>query len=116
MDRPFLLRDTFVAFFIMSVSPAIAVLPTDSVDIYSNHTVTDSVYVQGRSTLTISDVSVSSGGHLVASSPDGIIVTDDLLVGLGGKLSLYESRIKCIILTYDSSGNITRRKEKWQAR
>ena len=116
MDRPFLLRDTFVAFLIMSVSPVKAVLPTDSVDTYSNHTVTDSVYVQGRSTLTISDVSVSSGGNLVASSPDGILVTDDLLVARGGKLSLYERRIKCIVFTYDSSGNVTSRKEKWQAR
>lgn len=116
MNKNLLYRYVLGAFLIVSASPVKAVLPTDSVDTYSNHTITDSVYVQGRSTLTISDVNVSSGGHLVASSPDGIIVTDDLLVGLGGKLSLYESRVKCVILSYDTSGNITKRKEKWQAR
>lgn len=116
MKRNLSHRYVLGALLILSSIPAKAVLPTDSVDTYSNHTITDSVYVQGRSTLTISDVNVSSGGHLVASSPNGILVTDDLLVGLGGKLSLYENRVKCVAFTYDISGNITSRKEKWQAR
>ena len=116
MKNHTLLRYAVTSLLILLAFPAKAVVPNDSVDTYSNHTIADSVYVQGRTMLTISDVNVSSGGHLVASSPDGILVTDDLLVGLGGKLSLYESRVKCIVFTYDISGNITSRKEKWQAR
>lgn len=114
--RNFLIRYIFMALLISTTVQTKAVLPNDSVDTYTNHTITDSVYVQGRSTLTISDVSVSSGGHLVASSPDGIVVTSGMLVELGGKLSLYERRLKCVFFTYDASGNIIRRKEKWQAR
>ena len=116
MNRYSLLRSAFMTLFLYPASQAEAVLPIDSVDTYTNHTVTDSVYVQGRSTLTISDVSVTSGGHLVASSPDGIVVTGGLTVNLGGKLSLYERRLKCVFYNYDASGNIVIRKEKWQAR
>ena len=116
MSMNSLIRFSFLTLLSFPVSQARAVLPTDSVDTYTNHTVTDSVYVQGRSTLTISDVSVLSGGHLVASSPNGIVVTNGLLVQLGGKLSLYERRLKCVYYSYDASGNIIFRKEKWQAR
>ena len=116
MNKYSLLRCVLMTLLFYSASQAEAVLPNDSVDTYANHTVTDSVYVQGRSTLTISDVSVTSGGHLVASSPDGIIVTGGLTVNFGGKLSLYERRLKCVFYTYDASGNIVIRKEKWQAR
>lgn len=110
------LRFSILALLTFISVRAKAVLPNDSVDTYTNHTITDSVYVQGRSTLTISDVSVSSGGHLVASSPDGIVVTSALNVELGGKLSLYERYLKCVHFSYDASGNITRRKENWEAR
>ena len=115
-NRLLLLRSAFVVLVLYQAGQAEAVLPNDSVDTYTNHTVTDSVYVQGRSTLTISDVGISSGGHLVASSPNGIVITSGLLVELGGKLNLYERRLKCVFFTYDASGNITSRKEKWQAR
>lgn len=116
MSKYPLLRIAFMALHLSIFNQAKAVLPTDSVDTYTNHTVTDSVYVQGRSTLTISDVNVSSGGHLVASSPGGIVVTGGLVVNLGGKLSLYEKRVRYVTYTYDASGNITSRREKWQAR
>jgi hypothetical protein len=98
------------------VSYVKAALPNDSVDTYTNNTVTDSVYVQGRSVLSISDVCVSSGGHLVASSPDGIIITGGFQVALGGKLSLYERRICNVTFSYDECGNVIRRKKKWQAK
>lgn len=116
MNKYCLLRFTLFAMFVFQTSTSKAVLPNDSVDTYTNHTVTDSVFVQGRTTLTISDVSVSSGGHLVASSPDGIVVTSGMVVVLGGKLNLYEKCWQSVFLTYDASGNIIRRKEKWQAR
>jgi hypothetical protein len=109
-------RYILVVFLSYPVTKAEAMLPNDSVDTYSNHTITDSVYVQGRTTLTISDVSVSTCGHLVASSPECIVVTGGLEVELGGKLNLYEKLVKRILFTYDASGNIIRRKEKWQAR
>ena len=113
MNKYSLLRCVLMTLLFYSASQAEAVLPNDSVDTYTNHTVTDSVYVQGRSTLTISNVDVSSG---VASSPNGIVVTGGLTVNLGGKLSLYERRLKCVFYNYDASGNIVIRKEKWQAR
>lgn len=116
MNRYSLLRCAFMTLFLYPASQAEAVLPIDSVDTYTNHTVTDSVYVQGRSTLTISDINVSSGGHLVASSPDGIVVTGGLTVNLGGKLNLYEKRLTGFFFTYDAYGNIISRKEKWQIR
>lgn len=116
MNNYYLIRFIILSLFFLMTSRAEAVVPSDSVDTYTNQTVYDSVYVQGRSTLTISDVTVSSGGHLVASSPNGIVVTNGLHVELGGKLNLYEKCLKCVFFSYDSSGNIIRRKEKWQAR
>jgi len=116
MDK-YTLRDiVFLLLYCCPTNQVKAALPSDSVNSYTNHTVTDSVYVQGRSVLSISDVSVSSEGHLVASSPDGITITGELQVALGGKLSLYERRIGYVILSYDESGNIIRRKKKWQAK
>ena len=110
-----LLRVAFIALLSCMASRVEAVLPNDSVDTYTNHTVTDSVYVQGRSVLTISDVGVPSGGHLVASSPNGIVISGGLVVELGGRLNLYEKRTRYVLFTHDGSGNITSRKNKWQA-
>lgn len=110
------LRFVFLTLLTQIAIHAKAVVPNDSVDSYTNHTITDSVYVQGRSTLTISDVCVSNTGNLVASSPKGIVVSSGMNVELGGKLSLYERSFKCFHLSYDASGNIIRRKENWEAR
>lgn len=115
-NRDSWLRYALIVLLSCQVGRVGAVLPTDSVETYTNHTVTDSVFVQGRSTLTINDVNVLSGGHLVASSPNGIVIDSCLYVELGGKLSLYEKRVKHVSFTYDVTGNIIRRKEKWQAR
>lgn len=116
MKKHRLLRNIFLPILIFQTGQAGAVLPNDSVDTYTNHTITDSVYVQGRSTLTIYDVNVSAGGHLVASSPNGIVVPSGLYVTLGGRLSLYEKCVRSVHVTYDASGNIIRRKEKWIVR
>lgn len=88
----------------------------DSIDIYSNQTVSDSIFIQGRSTLVVNTVSVLSAGHLVVSAPDGIEVNGPFEVSLGGQLDLYREVIKKVVISYDTSGNIINRREKWQAK
>lgn len=88
----------------------------DSIDTYTNQTVSGLTSIQGRSTLVISNVNVTSTGHLIVSAPDGIEITGPFEVSLGGQLNLYQYLTKIIALDYDASGNVIRRYERDLAR
>ena len=103
---------TALAIMLLSASRIMAVAPVDSVDTYTNHTVSDSVFVQGRTSLTVSNVNVTSTGRLRLSAPESVLITGGLTVNLGGTLNIYEESIHCIRLSYDASGNVIRRQEE----
>ena len=86
--------------------------PGDSIDIYQNQTVSNTVVLQGRTILTLANITVSSTGSLTASSPDGIVISGTLNVQLGGELELNGGQQFRIRYTYDASGNRTRRKHE----
>ena len=88
----------------------------DSIDTYSNQTVSTTASIQGRTTLSISNVNITSTGHLIVSSPDGIEISGPFEVSLGGQLDLYQYLTRFIDIDYDASGNIIRRHERLQAR
>jgi len=58
----------------------------DSIDTYYNHTVTTTVQLQGRDTIGVRNVTVTSTGHLKMNAPWGIIVSSELYVQTGGTL------------------------------
>ena len=97
--------------FLLS-APVMAQQANDSVDTYQNHTVSTTVSVQGRNTLTVSDVTVTSTGHLKITAPAATIVTDNLTVQLGGTLEINGSRQYFIKFTYDAAGNRLRREKE----
>lgn len=103
---------TALAIMLLSASKIMAFAPIDSVDTYTNHTVSDSVFVQGRTSLTVSNVNVTSTGRLRLSAPESVLITGDFTVNLGGTLNIYEECIHCIRLNYDASGNVIRRQEE----
>lgn len=103
---------TIMSIMLLSTSTLMAVTPTDSVDTYTSHTVSDSVFVQGRSNLTVSNVNVTSTGRLRLSAPESVLISGDFTVNLGGTLNIYEERILRICLDYDTSGNVIRRQEE----
>ena len=43
----------------------------DSIDVYENQTVTTTVFVQGRDTIGVRNVTVTSTGHLKMNAPWG---------------------------------------------
>ena len=97
--------------FLLS-APVMAQQANDSVDTYQNHTVSTTVSVQGRNTLTVSDVTVTSTGHLKITAPAAPIVTGNLTVQLGGTLEINGSRQYFIKFTYDAAGNRLRREKE----
>lgn len=84
----------------------------DSIDTYQNQTVSTEVFVQGRDTLTSNNVTVTPTGHLTMTSPDGISITGDFEVKLGGQLNLNGGRQYLIRYTYDDAGNRINRKHE----
>ena len=86
----------------------------DSVDIYANHVVSNQVIVQGRNILTSHDVTVTNTGDLKLSSPNGINITNNFTVNLGGVLELNGGMQYAIRYTYDATGNRTRRQRNNQ--
>lgn len=107
---------TVLAILLLSASRIMAVAPIDSVDTYTNHTVTDSVFVQGRTSLTVNNVNVTSTGRLRLSAPESVLITGGFTVNLGGTLNIYEECIHRISLDYDASGNMIRRQEETELR
>ena len=103
---------TVLAIMLLSASKIMAVAPIDSVDIYTNHTVSDSVFVQGRTSLSVSNVNVTSTGRLRLSAPESVLITGGFTVNLGGTLNIYEESIHRIRLDYDATGNVIRRQEE----
>lgn len=89
-----------------------AVETRDSIDFYQNHTVSGSVVLQGRSTLTLINITVTSTGSLTASAPDGVVIAGTLDVQLGGELELNGGNQFPLYYTYDNSGNVTSRKDE----
>lgn len=104
-----------VLFMLTSIS-AKAAIPNDSIDSYTGHTVSDSVFVQGQSTISVNNVDVTSTGHLVVSAPNSIEIGSNFTVVLGGRLDLYREIVHYIVFTYDASGNVIRREENLLAR
>lgn len=97
--------------FLLS-APAMAQQSNDSVDTYQNHTVSTTVSVQGRDTLIVSDVTVTSTGHLKLTAPAATVVTNNLNVQLGGTLEINGGRQYLIKFTYDAAGNRIRREKE----
>ena len=81
----------------------------DSIDTYQNQTVSTEVFVQGRDTLTMSNVTVTPTGRLTANSPGRILVNSPFKVQLGGTLKLNVNNQWRVIYDYDNSGNIIAR-------
>lgn len=81
----------------------------DSIDTYTNQTVSTLTSIQGRSTLTISNVNVTSTGHLIASAPEAIEISGPFEVSLGGQLEINLHITKTVYMDYDASGNVIRR-------
>ncbi len=86
----------------------------DSVDTFSNQTVTTDTIVQGRTLLTSQNVTVTSTGHLTLNGPQGVLIPSSFEVQLGGTLELNGGLQYAIIFTYDASGNRIRREKKFQ--
>lgn len=99
---PFVSLLSFCAFFSI---PADAQETGDSIDTYQNQTVTTEVFVQGRDVLTSNNVTVNSTGHLIMTAPNGVKITGNFVVQLGGRLELNGGRQHHIRYTYDASGN-----------
>lgn len=94
------------------VIPASATQVGDSIDTYNNHTVTTSINLQGRDTITSSYVTVTPTGHLTLSAPNGIVINSNFEVQLGGRLNLNGGSQWPIRYTHDASGNATSRKKE----
>lgn len=97
---------------LLSAISAKAQQANDSVDTYQNHTVSTIVSIQGRDTLTVSDVIVTSTGHLKLTAPAATVVTNNLNVQLGGTLEINGGRQYFIKFTYDAAGNRIRREKE----
>ena len=82
----------------------------DSIDTYYNHTVTTTVQLQGRDTIGVRNVTVTSTGHLKMNAPGGIIVSSELYVQTGGTLELHGGHQWPVTYNYDGSGNTIRRR------
>ena len=86
----------------------------DSVDTFDNQTITtDSVVVHGRTLLTSQDVVVTNTGHLTLNGPQGVLITSDFEVQLGGTLELNGGLQYVIAFSYDASGNRIRREKMY---
>lgn len=112
MEKRLSLRQSLTALLPLCVLTAGATELGDSIDTYQNQTVSTEVFVQGRDTLTISNVTVTPTGELTANAPDGIVVNSPFQVQLGGTLVLTVGHPYRISYTYDAAGNRTKRKNE----
>ncbi|MBQ9863772.1 MAG: hypothetical protein IJM33_00375 [Bacteroidales bacterium] len=109
MEKNRLLRQAMPVLLSLFASVAGATEPGDSTDTYQNQTVSTDVFVQGRNTLTMSNVTVTPTGNLTANSPGSIVVNSPFKVQQGGTLKLNVNNQWCVIYDYDNSGNIIAR-------
>jgi hypothetical protein len=75
---------------------------------FMNQTVSSYLFVLGCSTLTVQDVTVTSGGDLHLSAPDDITINGTFDVLLGGELNVNTTPPPPTYLfnySYDASGN-----------
>ena len=84
----------------------------DSIDVYENQTVTTTVFVQGRDTIGVRNVTVMPSGKLTMIAPGGIRVSNDLYVQMGGRLELHGAHQWPITYIYDANGNTTARRKE----
>lgn len=108
----FVLRQAIPALLPLFVSTARATELGDSTDVYQNQTVSTEVFVQGHTTLNITDVTVTTSGKLAANAPDGIVIGHPFEVQRGGTLNLSVGHPYRIRYTYDAAGNRTRKKNE----
>lgn len=94
----------------LCLSPAMADEVIDSINAFQNHVVTDSVTVQSYDTLNVSNVTVTSTGHLVLLASNGIVIPAGINVQLGGSLTVDIRRPYIVRFIYDSGGNMTHRR------
>ena len=102
-------RLTLSAFVLLCPASSRATELGDSIDTYQNQTVSTEVFVQGRDTLTMSNVTVTPTGRLTANSSGRILVNSPFKVQLGGTLKLNVNNQWRVIYDYDNSGNIIAR-------
>lgn len=86
----------------------------DSIDTFQNQTVTTTLNLQGRNTVTMNNVTVTPTGHLTVTAPRGVVIPANFEVQLGGTLYLDGQLRNFIRFYYDASGNRTLRKSSTQ--
>ena len=109
MEKKHLYRLVLSALLAVGTSAVRATELGDSIDTYQNQTVSAEVYVQGRTTLTMNSVTVTSTGELTATAPESIILNGPFEVQQGGVLEIYGRHAWPVNYEYDNSGNITAR-------
>lgn len=112
MEKKHLQRLALSVLLSVSASAAGATELGDSTDTYQNQTVSTEVFVQGRTTLNISNVTVTSTGDFTANAPNGIVINNPFEVQPGGTLELTVGHPYRIRYTYDAAGNRTKRKNE----
>ena len=113
MEKESFFRLALSALLLICTNPMTATELGDSIDTYQNQTVSSEVFVQGRDILISDNVTVTSNGHLTMFAPNGIVITSDLNVQLGGQLELNGGHQWPIVYNYDSSGNIISRQKNY---
>ena len=81
----------------------------DSIDTFQNQTVSTTLTLQGRNTVTMNNVTVTPTGHLTVTAPRGVMIPANFEVQLGGTLYLDGQLKNFIRFYYDASGNRIRR-------
>ena len=114
MEKNCLLRQALPVLLSFFASTSRAPELGDSIDTYQNQTVSTEVFVQGHTTLTMSNVTVTPTGELAANAPVGIVINSPFKVQLGGTLVLTVGHPYRISYTYDAAGNRIKRKNEQQ--
>lgn len=98
-----------IVFVMLAKMPSYSAELTDSVASYNGQTVNSTVTVQGKDTLRVSNVNVTSTGNLTLTSPDGVIITSGLDVVTGGVLNITGGKHNYIRFFYNNTGHRIRR-------
>ena len=112
MEKRHSIRLTLSALVLLCSASSRATELGDSTDTYQNQTVSTDVFVQGRTTLNISSITVTSTGDFTANAPNGIVIINPFEVQTGGTLELTVGHPYRIRYTYDAAGNRTNRKNE----
>ena len=98
--------------FLFCIMPVTASEVGDSIDTFDNQTVTNTVQLQGRDIITVSNVTITPTGCLLITAPNEIVITSDLNVQLGGMMELNCGRQWPVRYYYDTNGNTVARKKE----